>query len=57
MGWSLFGGHYCDPERVVAGQCPVCGTTWTRQETDHSIADGLSGRDIRDADGERYPLF
>lgn len=56
MGWSLFRGHYCEPEDVRRGSCP-CGTTWTRRETDHTIADGLSGRDIRNDKGERYPLF
>lgn len=57
MGWSLLGGHSCDPADVRRGHCPKCGTTWTRRDTPHSTADGLSGRDIRDENGDRYPLF
>lgn len=57
MSWSLFTGHSCEPEDVVRGQCPDCETTWTRRDTPHTTADGLSGRDIRDENGRSYPLF
>jgi len=58
MGWSLLGGHYCEPDAVRKGSCPVCGTTWSRStdEWDHTMK-GLRGVDIRDENGERYPLF
>jgi hypothetical protein len=57
MSWSLFSGHSCEPEDVVRGQCPDCETTWTRRDKPHTIAEGLSGQDMRDDNGRSYPLF
>jgi hypothetical protein len=54
MGWSLWRGHYCGPEDVRRGSCH-CGVTWTRRERDHTAANGLGGRDIRNENGEHYP--
>lgn len=54
--WSLF-GHRCDPSDVRQGSCPHCGTTWTKVSDLQINISGLKGRDVRDENGERYPLF
>ena len=58
MGWSLLSGHYCDPEYVVAGHCPRCGTEWNKNDSDWDLTKkALRGTDVRNEKGERFPLL
>jgi hypothetical protein len=58
VGWSLFGGHSCDPADVRRGHCPKCGTSWHLETSEAATtAAALRGHDIRDERGERLPLF